>query len=232
MKNIAVKELEMAGKLLYTIIIISALIFSGCAEKTGPIVINVGETPVRTQKYTATQATTPAPTATQTATPLPTEKKESLVYIEDIKYGGSEKTIKFGGWDFGSNQTPFTLNGQSYNKGIGIYIKSRNIKGERGSIDFVWDLDKDYYKIAFDLGCEQKLQYDGKEKYGTFQITVYADSTEVWDSGEKDYQYFAENIEIELPEGTKRLDIKLTQSKGINGTLNVVLGSFKLYYNE
>jgi len=222
----------MAGKLLYTIIIIAALLFSGCAEKTDPIVINVGETPVRTQKYTASQATTPAPTATHTATPAPTEKKESVVYIEDVEYDGSEKTLHFGGWDFGGNPTLFTLNKQSYNKGIGMYVKSRNIKDKRGSIDLVWDLDKAYHKISFDIGCEQKLQYDDEENYGKFRITIFADSLEVWDSGENDYQFFAENVEIELPEGTKRLDIKLTQSKGIKGTLNVVMGSFKLYYYE
>ena len=40
-----------------------------------------------------------------------------------------------------------------------------------------------------------------------------------------------ENQEVLIPFDTSRLDIKLVQYKGTNGTLNVVMGDLKLYKN-
>jgi hypothetical protein len=74
------------------------------------------------------------------------------------------------------------------------------------------------------------MQYDVKEKYGTYNVTVFADETQIWESGFNDYQFTALDKSLDIPEDTGKLVVMLTQTKGINGTLNVIMGSFKLYY--
>ncbi len=221
----------MLKKLFIILLVTIALIMSGCDADQGPIVISVDKTPVRSEsspKETPTPKATPTPT--EKLTPEPTVKEESFKYIEDLELVEGESTLNLGEWKFGSRTVPFTISGQIYNKGIGMYIKSKDIDDEKGSVDFIWDLDKNFHRISFDLGCEENSQYDEKEKYGTYQITILADDTEIWDSSENDYKFTALDQSIDIPEGIETLTVRLTQTKGINGTLNVIMGSVKIYY--
>ena len=219
----------MKRKLFFVILLIFASLFAGCDSNSGPVVISVDKTPVF-----PSQETTPTPKAaeepTPTVTPEPTPGEESYVYIEDLELNDRAETMYFGNWEFGGTTKPFKIDGQSYNKGIGMFVKSKKIEDEKASISSTWALDRDYHKITFDLGCEQTIQYGGQDKYGTFGVTVYAGESEIWDSGLNDYKFTAIGTELDIPEGARFITVTLTQTKGINGTLNVVLGSFKLYY--
>ena len=94
-------------------------------------------------------------------------------------------------------------------------------------------MDGKYDKITFDLGCEQDFGYDVAEKFGQYKITIKADDAEVWSTnGRLDYEDVLTNVLVPLGDNCARLEIKLEQYKGTNGTLNVVMGDFKLYFVE
>jgi hypothetical protein len=219
----------MKRKLTAIILIMTALLCAGCGNASDPVVISVDRTPVFPSQESMP---TPEPTKTPAPTPEPTPREELFSYIEDLELTDAAKTMYFGNWQFGSDPKPFKIDGQTYNKGIGMFVRSRNIEDEKASISSTWKLDRDYHKISFDLGCEQTLQYGAPDKYGTYQVTVYADTQEIWDSGQNDYKFTEIGKELKLPEGTRFITVTLTQTKGINGTLNVAMGSFKLYYYD
>ena len=221
----------MPKKLFYILILIIVLPIAGCMKDTGPIHISVDITPGGEYVSAGTPTPTLSPTPTKEPTPEPT-KEELFDYIEDLKIiEADEKYIYYSGWPFGGGM-PFTVDGQLYNKGVGMYVSSKSITEKYKTDKFSWQLDKDYHRLIFDLGVEQQLQYGDSEKYGTFRIEVYIDDEPVWDSGAHDYQYTSINTEIEVPQGSKKLSIYLTESKGYNGTLNVALAGFELFYFE
>jgi hypothetical protein len=51
----------------------------------------------------------------------------------------------------------------------------------------------------------------------------------MWESERYDYEDVILDKDIRLGDNCSRLEIKLEQYKGEKGTLNVVLGDFKLY---
>ncbi len=221
----------MPKKLFYILILIIVLLFAGCAKDTGPVIISVDITPDR--EYVSTDTPTPevSPTPTKEPTPEPT-KEELFDYIEDLEIiEADEKYIYYSKWPF-SGGMPFTIGGQLYNKGVGMYVSSKSITEKYKTDKFSWQMDKDYHKISFNLGVEQQLQYGDAEKYGTFRIEVYIDDEPAWDSGTQDYQYTSINTEVDVPQGSEKLSIYLTESKGYNGTLNVALAGFELFYFE
>ena len=220
----------MTKKLILIIFFIIAVLFTGCGNNSDPVVISVDKTPV----FPSQEATpTPEPTASPTPTPEPTPKEELAVYIDELELSDAAKTMYFNNWQFGGEAKPFKIAGQTYSKGIGMFVRSKNIEGEKtASISSIWELDRDYHKMSFDLGCEETLQYGSEDKYGTYQVTIYSGTQEIWASGQNDYKFTAVGTEIEIPEGTKFITVTLTQTKGLNGTLNVAMGSFKLYYYE
>jgi hypothetical protein len=221
----------MHKKLFYIYILMAVFLFAGCAESSDPVYISVDETPEReyvSQEVTATPSPSPTPTAEPTPEPTP---EEFFDYIENLELEEDSKYLFIGAWDFQDGMA-FSIGEQSYNKGIGMYVRSKDIKSEKNSISAVWYLEKDYHKISFDLGCESNLQYGAEGQYGTYQVTVYADDTLVWDSGQNDYQYTSIGQEVDIPEDSTELTVTLTETKGVNGTLNIVMGSFKLYYYE
>ncbi len=210
-------------------ILLFALVFSltGCAGNVEPVHISVDITP---DVEVATSTPVPTPTQTATPTPEPTPAEEVSVYVEDLDYEDGDSTIYFSQWEFPTRKLQFTIGGQSYNKGIGMYVKSSRMQEGEGSVSFIWNLDKDYHRISFDMGCEKTLQYDVEKKYGTYNVSVFADNTKLWESGFNDYSHEEIEKSIDIPEGSEKLIIMLTEKRGELGTLNVILGSFKAYY--
>lgn len=112
-----------------------------------------------------------------------------------------------------------------------MYIDSNLILAEQASLTAVWNLEKKYNRITFDLGCEETENYDTAKKFGQYEIIIMADGKIAWESGWHDYSYFVENLEVIIGKDCERLEIKLKQRKGSEGTLKVVLGNLKLYKN-
>ncbi len=205
------------------------VLFAGCVANSEPVHISVDITP---DKEIATRTPEPTPTQTLTPTPEPTQKKEASVYVEDLEYEDGDSTIHFSNWVFPTRELQFTIGEQTYNKGIGMFVKSSRMEDGVGTVSFVWNLDKQYHRLSFDMGCERTLQYDDEKKYGTYSVAVYSDQTKLWESGFNDYEYIETDKSIDIPEGSEKLVVMLTEKRGDLGTLNVILGSFKLYYYE
>lgn len=214
------------------IIIALTFIFSGCsknsdntfsADNQGTIVAEIPTLEITTEP-------TLDPTAEVTIEPTiaPTPIEESYDYIDDLTTSETFDTLFLERWNYKTKTDPFTMNNLVYTHGIGMFILSKEIMDEKGSHVAVWNLDKKYNKISFDLGCEQSMGYDIEEKYGTYEIIIYADDKEVWKSDKNDYAFVDEDIKIDI-NNCDRLEVKLIQYKGKNGTLNIVMGNFKLY---
>lgn len=214
----------MAKKLLVAVVAV-AIIFSGCS-KNEPENITVDSPSI---EPVVTEEPTAAPTIQPTAEPTP--RVEMFEYLNDIEPETPIDTVFMGEWTFRGEQVPITMNGKEYENGVGMYVASADIMGERGSINPQWNFDKTYHKITFDIGCEQSNQYGNETKYGKYKIDILVNGAQVWTSEYHDYTYVHQNVELNLTnEECEILTIKLTQYKGTNGTLNVVLGDFKLYY--
>ncbi len=178
---------------------------------------------------------TPVPTPVQavTPTPEPTTEPEPFDWVEDLPIASNFtcKTLYQKQWDIKTRHEEFQMNGEIYEHGIGMFIPEDAME-KRASQEAVWNLNGDYYKCTFDLGVEEKFGYDIRLKYGVFQVRLYADGVEIWDSQEKqDYQYFKEDNTVQIPPGTLMLKVRLDQYKGEKGTLNVIMGDFKVYKN-
>lgn len=178
---------------------------------------------------------TPAPTpgVAATPTPAPTEEPEPFVWMDEIPISQnfSCESLYLRQWDIKTRHQKFFMNDVEYEHGIGMFIP-RDAMEKRASQEAVWQVNGDYYKCTFDLGVDQKFGYDIRQKYGVFQVRLYADGVKIWDSQEKqDYLYFKADNVVQIPAGTQMLKVRLDQYKGEKGTLNIIMGNFKLYEN-
>ncbi len=185
--------------------------------------------PVTTFEYTPTVTQAPTNIVPLTPTIEPTPEEDPFDYIDDIGITSPFSTLYFGHWNYKGNTDPFTMNQKVYTKGLGMFVPSSEITDIKGSKTAAWYLNGDYDRISFDLGCEQSFGYDIREKFGSYKITIWADDAVVWQSERLDYQDNLENITVQLGDDCARLQIKFEAYKGTNGTLNIVMGNFKLY---
>ncbi|MCK5128623.1 MAG: NPCBM/NEW2 domain-containing protein [Clostridiales bacterium] len=229
------------SKSVVLLIIVVVFVLSGCSDtriidtvKAESISVSDVSEEKSEETPESTIEITPKPTIKPTLEPTdtPVVVIEEFDYIDDLAFSMHFETLFTSNWRFENKTDPFVMNGNTYDKGLGMFIRSKNIKGDRGTVNAAWNLNKMYHRISFDMGCEQSFGYDIEEKYGKYKIQIIADGKEIWDSGYRDYKYVLENIEIVIVENCERLELKLTQYKGTNGTLNVVLGNFRLYKNS
>ena len=212
-------------KKIVIFILLGVLVFAGCSNK---IDSNSLEVPDPTAIPTATPTPEPTPEPTIQPTAAPTPKVEFFEYLVDFEMQIPTETVFLGEWTFKGEKAPITMNDITYEKGIGMYVASSSITSETASISTVWDFEKRFHKLAFDLGCEQSNQFGNEELYGKYKVDIIVNGEEVWTSEYQDYTYTAD-VEIVLNEECEWLEIRLTQYKGSRGTLNVVFGDFKLY---
>jgi hypothetical protein len=186
--------------------------------------------PVTTLNFTPSPV--PSPTNIIAATPTlePTPEEDPFDYIADLGSPSSNSgPVYFDHWDINDNQNPFTMGDKIYEHGMAFYVEADRITHDKGSNTVAWYLDGKYDRITFDLGCEKDFQYDVRSQYGSYKIIVRADDQVMWESERYDYEDVILDKDIRLGDNCSRLEIKLEQYKGEKGTLNVVLGDFKLY---
>ncbi len=180
---------------------------------------------------------TPSPTVEaaiiipSTPTPEPTPEEDPFDYIDDLPIALHFDGLFTSNWNFNDKTDPFAMNDRIYDKGLGMFIAAKRIVYDKATLTAAWNTDQKYYKVVFDMGCEQSMGYDIKAKFGRYKIVIIADGKQVWTSGYHDYSYVVENQEVIIGADSSRMEIVLTQYKGEKGTLNVVLGNFKLYKN-
>ncbi|NLG36804.1 MAG: DUF4145 domain-containing protein [Clostridiales bacterium] len=164
------------------------------------------------------------PTAEPTPAPSPTPRPS--VWFETLDPSSDFTGLYLGKWDSTSMDANFQLDGRLYEHGIGMFVPSRQITDDRGSKSATWALLGKYDTLVFDLGADQNWDYG--QNNGYFRIKIEADDKEVYNSGMKDYQFFEENITVDV-RGCNSLKITITEQKGDAGTLNIVLGNARLY---
>jgi hypothetical protein len=221
--------MNMGNKIIILCLLV-AILATGCGVKTVDNIVT--EKPNQTQQIIAepTQEVTQEPTDFSTAESSP-ELESNFVYIDEVTLAKPFDTIFLNNWNLTDNTNPFKTNDIIYTKGIGMFIDPKMIMSKEAAISAIWNLEKKYNKISFDIGCEQTMDYDVSDKFGEFKVIINADGKQVWESGFKDYSYFMENQNFSINKDCERLEIKLKQRKGAEGTLKVVLGNFKLYKN-
>lgn len=185
--------------------------------------------PQNTIEATPQPTPDPGPVVAETPTPVPTPVEDPYKYIDELGVANDIESFHTSHWRFPTNTNPFTTVNGTYTQGIGMYIPSKMISKEQASLTEAYNLGGKFYKMTFVLGCETSMCYDVKDKFGTYEIVILADGKIAWESGWHDYSYTVENQEVILGDDCARLEIKLKQRKGTNGTLNVVMGNIKMY---
>lgn len=217
------------------VLLLTTFILTGCSFGKD-IDMSAGQ-PLKSDGIKSPQitiASTPTLKAVETNSPVVTANPTpdiGFIYIDDIVAQKKFATLYIGHWDYRSKTDSFVMNEKTYNNGLGMFILSGDIKESRASKSASWDLDNKYNKASFDLGSDQAMQYGVEDRYGKYRIEIFADGRAVYDSGYFIYKDVAENVQVDLGSECKIMKIELTQYKGSRGTLNVVLGNFKLYSN-
>lgn len=213
-----------AGVLLVIgIIILIVLLASRCSNPSERIPNDsVGPTGIVAQ--TGTPEPDITPTVAPTATPQPYILFETLTPSSDFTGLFLEK------WQSGTHTGNFQIGNKLYDHGIGMFVPSRMISEERGSLSATWALLGNYSSLVFDLGADPNWDYG--QNNGLYQIKIFCDSSSVpaYDSGLHDYQFTQENVIVDI-RGCNSLKIVITEKKGSAGTLNIVLGDARLYEN-
>jgi len=175
----------------------------------------------------AVVALTPEPEPTEDPTP-------DFILIDNLPLMVPfEKGAKLyiGEWNV-TNARPFQNANQVYTSGLGMFIPSKEIAKEWSNDEIVYNLQGLYEKIQFDLFVDTEGSYGISSEYGYYDIRMYANGDEIFNSRLDEYMFYDDIIDdqvVMLPQGTTQLKIWITQKKGTKGTLDVVLGDFRLY---
>jgi len=188
------------------------------------------EPPVTTIEATETHTPSPTSIVPVTATIEPTPVEDPFDYIDDLNMTKVYPTIFKTHWNYNGNINPFTMGDKVYEHGLGMFVPSKEIIETAASKSAAWNLNGDYEKMVFDLGADKDFGvYDVREKVGTYKLIIKLDDNIEYESERMDYDDVVLGFELPLGADISRMEIKLTQYKGTNGTLNVVMGDVKLY---
>jgi len=192
-------------------------------------------TTLPTASPTAPGYTVPVATLIPTASPTP-DPEQYIVYAEELEVSIAPEDIATyfeGRWSANQYAGAFQIGDHEYDHGIGLFIKSRSITGHQESVSLFYDLNGNYSQMMFDLGAEANWSYGDEEENGTFRVMVYLDDSlaEIYDSDFHDGTFIDRNITLDVS-GAQTVRIKLFQTKGSEGTLNVVLGDLRMVLTE
>ena len=140
-------------------------------------------------------------------------------------------------WQSQSYSGPFTIGGEEETSGFGIYVLSSSIEGENGQASIVMKVPKNAVGYSCSIAAENNWCFGSPSDYGTYKVQIDITNEQGNLIYTNSYGYFDyENLEYiefeEIPEESNTLTITLEETKGSQGTLNVVLGDFKFYVTE
>lgn len=220
---------------LATVIVVGGLAVFGISRLIGGKVAD--EQPPAAATFELGQATfTPAPPEVVVIEESPTPDvapQPEYVLIDNLPIAQEFQIAKLhiGEWRV-STARPFQNANQTYDSGLGMFLPSKSISESWGNDEMTYNLSGNYEKIRFDIFVDTEGSYGISSEYGSFEIRMYADGTKIFETDQSFYDYFLDDREIILPQGTLQLKIQLIQKKGTNGTLDVVIGDFFLYPYE
>jgi hypothetical protein len=167
-------------------------------------------TPTPTSPVPAAPAPTPTPAPAPQPPPtvpnyVPVVDDSNYMYVTDYGWmrsenglGPVEVNFSNGGGDQGDG-TPMSLNGNKYEKGLGV----------AGDSAVTYHLNKQFAKFACDVGVD-----DESGSKGRLRFQVFADGKLIFDSGDLTGKSSAKHIEVD----TKRVnELKLVTIDGGNG---------------
>ncbi len=128
-------------------------------------------------------------------------------------------------WETSGYTGDFVNNGYNFKHGVGMYIPSKSIpKNGTASTKLGYWLAGGYNQVYFNLCTD--TNWTAGPNGGKYRIKCYVNGSMVHDTGFNDYTY-SEKIKLDVT-GADDLVIELEQKKGIDGTLNVILGEFEI----
>lgn len=179
--------------------------------------------------------TVPVATLIPTASPTP-DPGQYIVYADELDVSVAPEDIATyfkGRWSANQYSGAFQIGDHEYEHGVGLFIKSRAITGHQESVSLFYNLNGNYSQMIFDLGAEANWSYGDEAENGTFRVMVFLDDSvsEIYDSGFHDGTFIDRNVTLDVS-GAQTVRIKLFQTKGTEGTLNVVLGDLRMMLTE
>lgn len=190
------------------------------AGKTGPLVLPSVSPPTVSADVVLTEEPSPSPS------PEPTETLTALSSLS--VEGTAPKYLTTDRWNFKDPDADFNMNGTKYTSGLGMFVASSTIQEKRGSQSVSYKLESKYTQLSFDLGCDDQLK-GYSDNYGQFRLQIYCDdeSDPRYNSDFQKFDFFQANITMDVTNVTT-IKIVLTEEKGDDGTLNVIMGNAML----
>jgi hypothetical protein len=163
------------------------------------------------------------------ASPTPEAPTGQTVALDGLTPTTTFSTLYKKKWTANSYNGNFSIHGRIYESGIGMFVKSADISDTQGSVTATYALDGHYTQFAFDLGADDKWSTGGEASHGTYKLEIYLDEATdpVYNSDFQNNAYDAQDQTVDVT-GATTMRIKLTEKKGTDGTLNVVLGDAAL----
>ncbi|MDD4796900.1 MAG: NPCBM/NEW2 domain-containing protein [Eubacteriales bacterium] len=194
------------------------------AGKTGPLVLPSVTPPTVSADILPSQEPTPSPT------PQPQEQLTALSSLTPT--GTAPKYLTKDRWNFNSPNADFNMNGTKYTSGLGMFVASSTIREDRGSQSVSYKLESKYTQLRFDLGCDDQLK-GYSDNYGQFRLQIFCDdeSDPRYNSDFQKFDFFQANVAVDVANVTT-IKIVLTEEKGDDGTLNVIMGNAALVNAE
>lgn len=171
------------------------------------------------------------PTANATRKPQPTYTPRPSPYYtaRDIQIIEKPYSYSIGKWQDVSYEGDLHMNGKVYKNAIGMYINHSEIpSGQEGGTQIIYAIGDECKKFICIVGAEDQWDYGPSSEYGTYRVSFYGDNSGLLYSTDwHDYQ-FVDHVNIDISKDDV-LTIILNETKGSEGTLNIILGDIEMY---
>ena len=232
--NRAALPLVAAAVLLIILLISLILILSRCS---GPNAASTTTTTVKpSETFSMLVTPSPTPTATPTAPPVAQIKYVDEFDSSDITKSHTAWTNYYlGKWTANSHNANFSIyNGGSgtdaagveYEHGLGWFVKSGDFDGNSARRALTFKTNGEYSALTFDMGIDYEWLFDDASDCGKYRILVFVDGQDeaIYTTDWVNYNYYKTGITVDVT-GAQEVKIRLEQTKGSKGSLNVVLGN-------
>lgn len=135
-------------------------------------------------------------------------------------------TLFYDKWDAdGGDESGFVNNGHHFKHGLGWYIPSDMLEVDTiGNTQLGFWFGQQFDNVYFKL-CTDTNRTTGYGA-GVYRIICYSDGLVVYDTEFVDC-YYSDEVELNVS-GVENFVIELQESRGIDGTLSVILGDFQV----
>ena len=162
-----------------------------------------------------------APAASVAPTPVPYPD----LSVENLYRERTPHRYHVNRWNANSYKGDFMIGGKRYYSGLGLFlVRSQIDSAGYGMDEVVYLIPDGYDMVSFVIGPDS--YWGNSRESGQTRVTIHADNQIIYDTGWFG-NTFIDTVSLEIG-NSERLRIVLEQTRGSQGTLNIVFGDFSI----